>query len=110
MTPAAGEEKRAFLLQLRPGMAEEYERRHQDIFPDLANYFLHQGVRDYSIHLDQESGLLFASQWRPRTRLPLRPKDVAALARWQEHMSDLLVGDGNGEPISRPLRLMFWRE
>ncbi|HBM59746.1 MAG TPA: L-rhamnose mutarotase, partial [Citreicella sp.] len=48
-------EKYAFRMTLRPGCAEDYRRRHDAIWPELAALLHEAGVRDYSIHLDPDT-------------------------------------------------------
>ena len=53
-------QKYAFKMQLNPGMEDEYRRRHDAIWPELAALLKDAGISDYSIHLD------------PRDRHPVR--------------------------------------
>ena len=53
-------EQIAFTMQLKPGQAAEYERRHDAIWPELVSLLKGAGVSDYSIFLDEASGTLFA--------------------------------------------------
>ena len=50
----------AFRMQLKPGAVEEYKRRHDAIWPDLAALLSATGISDYSIFLDEETLSLFA--------------------------------------------------
>jgi L-rhamnose mutarotase len=43
----------AFRMQLKPGVAAEYERRHDALWPDLADALRKAGIHDYSIFLDE---------------------------------------------------------
>jgi L-rhamnose mutarotase len=52
-------ERIAFGMTLYPGMAEQYEKRHDEIFPELAQALKDAGVSDYSIWHDPESNRLF---------------------------------------------------
>ena len=52
----------AFKMKLKPGYAEEYKKRHDAIWPELKELIKSTGVSDYSIYLDEETGILFASQ------------------------------------------------
>ena len=52
-------QKYAFKMQLNPGMADEYRRRHDAIWPELVALLKAAGISDYSIHLDPETGALF---------------------------------------------------
>ena len=45
-------------LKLKPGMGDEYKKRHDDIWPELADAIRKAGIRDYSIFLDEETGEL----------------------------------------------------
>jgi L-rhamnose mutarotase len=100
-------EKIAFRMILKPGMAEDYRRRHDAIWPELVALLREAGVRDYSIHLDSETHHLFAVLWRPvdhdMDALPAHP----VMRRWWDMMADLMeVGPGN-EPVVRPLETVF---
>ena len=59
-------EQIAFTMQLLPGHAAEYKRRHDEIWPDLRALLSDSGVSDYSIFLDEESNVLFAVLRRER--------------------------------------------
>ena len=48
-------EKYAFKMKLNPGMAAEYKRRHDAIWPELVALLKEAGISDYSIHLDAET-------------------------------------------------------
>src|SRR5437762_7331508 len=50
----------AFRMQLKPGVVEEYRRRHDEIWPELAEAISAAGIYDYSIFLDEETLALFA--------------------------------------------------
>ena len=51
-------ERTAFRMNLHPGQAEEYEKRHDD-FPELVTALKEAGVSDYTIWLDPETHHLF---------------------------------------------------
>ena len=50
----------AFKMQLKPGVIDEYRRRHDEIWPELAEAISAAGIYDYSIFLDEETLALFA--------------------------------------------------
>jgi L-rhamnose mutarotase len=100
-------EKYAFRMNLNPGMAEEYKRRHDEIWPELAALLRDAGITDYSIHLDEETTALFGVLWRRADHgmgaLPAHP----VMRRWWEHMRDIMETKPDGEPVAVPLRPMF---
>ncbi|HAM72338.1 MAG TPA: L-rhamnose mutarotase, partial [Verrucomicrobiales bacterium] len=52
--------RKAFRMSVNPGCREEYERRHNPIWPELERLLHAHGVRNYSIFLDEGSNELFA--------------------------------------------------
>ncbi len=101
------EEKHAFKMKLNPGMAEEYKRRHDEIWPELEAALRAAGVRDYSIHLDEDTNILFAVMWR-RTDHGLDELATTPLMRkWWDHMADIMETQPDNEPVSVPLKTVF---
>ena len=100
-------EKIAFRMQLKAGNVAAYKQRHDAIWPELADLLSDAGVHDYSIFLDEESGVLFAVLRRTTDHtmdsLPQHP----VMQRWWAHMADLMETDANLMPLSVPLLPMF---
>lgn len=100
-------EKYAFKMHLNPGMAAEYQKRHDEIWPELVTLLQQAGLRDYSIHLDPETLILFGVLWRDDDHkmddLPNHP----IMARWWAHMADIMQTHDNNEPIATPLIPLF---
>lgn len=100
-------EKYAFKMHLNPGMAAEYQKRHDEIWPELVTLLQQAGLRDYSIHLDPETLILFGVLWRDDDHkmddLPNHP----VMARWWAHMADIMQTHANNEPIATPLIPLF---
>jgi L-rhamnose mutarotase len=100
-------EKYAFKMRLNPGMADEYRRRHDAIWPELVALLKEAGVGDYSIHLDPETDILFGVLWRRDDHgmdaLPAHP----VMRRWWAHMADIMETKPDNEPVARPLIPMF---
>ncbi|MCA1326344.1 L-rhamnose mutarotase [Herbaspirillum sp. alder98] len=100
-------EQIAFTMQLRAGCADEYRRRHDAIWPELAALLHQSGVRDYSIFLDPDSGKLFAVLRRTPQHgmdcLPLHP----LMQRWWTRMADLMETGQDCRPLTQDLVPMF---
>ena len=47
-------------MRLDPGRRDEYRRRHDALWPELAELLREAGISDYSIFLDETSNVLFA--------------------------------------------------
>ena len=96
----------AFKMQLNPGMAAEYKKRHDAIFPELVH--LHEaGVRDYSIHLDEETSTLFGVLWRRTDHSMAALPATAIMQRWWAYMADLMRANPDGSPVAEPLPCLF---
>ena len=52
-------EEMASTMLLLPGVAAEYQRRHDEIWLELTGPLCVAGTRDYSVFLDAASGRLF---------------------------------------------------
>ena len=42
-------QRRAFSLKIKPGVKEEYKRRHNQIWPEMRQMLHDAGLRNYSI-------------------------------------------------------------
>ena len=97
----------AFKMKLKPGCAEEYKKRHDEIWPELSALLKDAGVSDYSIYLDEEHHVLFAVLRRKSSHsmhsLPQHP----VMRRWWAYMGDLMRANPDGSPVAEPLPCMF---
>ena len=100
-------QKYAFRMQLHPGMQDEYRRRHDDIWPELAALLKDAGISDYSIHLDRATGILFGVLWRSDNHrmdaLPAQP----VMQRWWAYMADIMETGPDNAPVAVPLEPVF---
>lgn len=103
-------EEVAFTMKLKPGVAAEYERRHDEIWPELTAALQAAGIRDYSIYLDAASGTLFAVQKRvPGHTIDALPA-TAIMQRWWAYMGDLMATNPDNSPVVQPLARVFHLE
>jgi L-rhamnose mutarotase len=100
-------ERYAFKMRLFPGMAAEYRKRHDAIWPELVTLLHDAGVSDYSIFLDEETHTLFGVLWRRADHhmddLPAHP----VMRRWWAHMADIMATGPGNEPVAVPLAQVF---
>jgi L-rhamnose mutarotase len=99
--------RHAFLMKLKPGCEAEYKRRHEEIWPELAQELKAAGISDYSIFLDPRTLTLFAVQeLRDVTRAADLPKHPV-MRRWWDHMADLMTVNADNSPVCLPLDEVF---
>jgi len=97
----------AFRMQLKPGIIAEYKRRHDEIWPELAELLRASGIRDYSIFLDEETLALFAvlklTDDNRRDALPDHP----VMRKWWDYMAPLMEVHPDNRPREWPLTPLF---
>jgi len=98
----------AFTMQLKPGVAAEYERRHDEIWPELSAALTEAGIYDYSIFLERETGKLFAVQKRTADSTADDLPNHPVVKRWWAYMADLMETHPDNEPVAHPLRPVFY--
>ncbi len=99
--------RQGFVMQLKKGYEEEYQRRHAAIWPELKALLTESGVYDYTIFLEEESGKLFAFQ---RTRGEGGSQDLGSnpiVQRWWAYMADIMETNDDNSPVSIPLCEVF---
>ncbi len=101
-------EQIAFRMNLFDGFAEEYEKRHDEIFPELAQALKDAGVSDYSIWLDPESNHLFGILTRTDDHAMDALPDTEIVKRWWAHMADVMETNAENVPTQIPLRRVFY--
>ena len=102
--------REAFKMYLKKGCEQEYERRHNAIFPELKQLLKDSGVSDYSIFWDKETNLLFAVQ---KTAGEGGSQDLGEnpiVQRWWAYMADIMNTNPDNSPVSISLKEVFYME
>jgi L-rhamnose mutarotase len=98
--------KVAFKMKLKPGFSEEYQKRHDEIWPELAALLKANGVSDYTIFLDEETNTLFGvQQLSGKSSQDLGQQEI--VQRWWEYMADIMDTNPDNSPVSIPLKNVF---
>ena len=97
-----------FVMKLYKGFEDEYRKRHDAIWPELAALLHETGVREYSIFLHEETGNLFGFLKIDDTlkldSLPSHP----VMQRWWEYMKDIMESNPDNSPVSKTLKEVFY--
>ena len=97
-------------MQLKPGVAEEYKRRHEAIWPGLKILLKEAGISEYSIFLDEDTETLFAFQ---KVSGPGGSQDLGnqeIVQRWWDYMADIMDTNPDNSPVTIALREVFYLE
>jgi len=100
-------ERIAFRMNLNSGQALEYKKRHDEVFPELAQALKDAGVSDYSIWLDPETNHLFAILTRTTDHTLDTLPDTDICKKWWAFMADIMETDENNVPTQIPLKQVF---
>jgi L-rhamnose mutarotase len=96
-------EKYAWTGRIVEGMIDEYVKRHDDLWPEMAQMLESAGIRNYSIwnagdrlfgYYECENGVDFAA----RTQ-----KEHPITAKWNEYMKDILILEMDPVTGAQPL-------
>lgn len=98
----------AFRMQLKPGFEEEYQRRHELIWPELQKLLKDSGIHEYAIFLDPVTLGLFGSlqvtDISKMDELPSQP----VMQKWWAYMKDIMETNEDNSPVSIPLKEVFF--
>ena len=97
----------AFRMNLNPGQAAEYKKRHDEIWPELSQALRDAGVSDYSIWLDRETNMLFATLVRSDDNTMAQLPQTEINRRWWAFMADVMAYNPNGTPVQVDLEQVF---
>ena len=99
--------RNAFKMKLKPGFEAEYEKRHDEIWPDLSRELTEAGIFDYSIYFDEESLTLFAFQKLADDNTADNLPNTDVVKKWWSYMADLMETNPDNSPVATSLREVF---
>jgi L-rhamnose mutarotase len=95
-------------MKLFSGKEEEYQKRHDAVWPELEKLLKETGISNYSIFLDSETNFLFGvldvADPSALNNLPSHP----VMQKWWAYMKDIMESNPDNSPISIPLREVFY--
>jgi L-rhamnose mutarotase len=98
----------AFKMQLNKGQKVEYQKRHDQIWPELVHLLKKAGIEDYSIFLDEETYALFGVlKIADESELLDLPKQEI-MQKWWAYMADIMEVNPDKSPLSKPLQEVFY--
>jgi L-rhamnose mutarotase len=98
----------AFKMKLFIGQEAEYKRRHDELWPELNSLLKENGIKDYSIFLDESTNSLFGvlniDDAKKLDELHHHP----VMKKWWEYMKDIMETNPDNSPVSIPLQEVFY--
>lgn len=99
--------RKAFVMMVNPDRHEEYEERHNPIWPELEETLKEHGVLRYSIFLLPETNQLFAYAEIEDEEKWNSVADTAICKKWWGYMKDIMPSNPDNSPTSQELREVF---
>jgi L-rhamnose mutarotase len=102
-------ERVCFLLKVKPERLQEYEARHQAVWPEMLEALRETGWRNYSLFL-RPDGLLVGYLETDNFNEAVRKMQTYPVnARWQKEMAEFFEGSESGHADERmaPLKEVF---
>src|SRR5688572_29440402 len=99
--------RKAFKMKLRPGMAAEYKKRHDAVWPEVLELIRQSGVSNYSIFLDPETNILFAVQEVSGNKGSQDLGNNPVIQKWWEYMADIMETNPDSSPVNSELSEVF---
>lgn len=103
-------ERVAFRMKVFPDCYEEYQRRHDQIWPEMKKELLAHGYRSYSIYLDRETGFLYAYAEIESRELAEKMDDTPINRKWWHAMKDVMETNEDESPKCVSLSEVFHLE
>ncbi|HOX32614.1 MAG TPA: L-rhamnose mutarotase [Spirochaetales bacterium] len=100
-------ERVACKMRLKAGFEEEYRRRHDELWPEMAKALKEAGISDYSIFLDPSTLSLFAVQKRSPGSTADELPGKAVVRRWWSYMKDIMETNPDDSPVAEDLVEVF---
>ena len=99
--------RRAFKMKLFEGMAEEYERRHNALWPEMKDMIHEYGGSNYSIFLDKETNVLYGYiELEDREKWD-ESANTEICRKWWHFMADIMETNPDESPVAKDLDAVF---
>lgn len=99
--------RQAYTMKLKPGFEAEYKKRHDELWPELADALRKAGVSDFSIFLDEQTLTLFAVRKISDTDKFAGLPKLPIVRKWWDCMSPLMEVQSDNAPKEWPLKEVF---
>ena len=98
---------KGFKMKLYPDMAEEYEKRHNELWPEMKEMIHEYGGKNYTIFLDKETNVLFGYIELESEELWDKSAETEICKKWWKYMADIMEINEDNSPVSISLKNVF---
>ena len=98
---------KAFKMKIYDGMADEYQKRHNELWPEMKEMIHNYGGSNYSIFLDKDTNILFGYIELKDEELWDKSRDTEVCRKWWDFMADIMETNLDNSPVSIMLEEVF---
>ena len=101
---------KGFKMKLYEGQEAEYEKRHNQLWPEMKDMIHEYGGKNYTIFLDKETLTLFGYIEIEDEERWAKGADTAINRKWWDFMADIMETNPDNIPVSIDLKEVFHLE
>ena len=98
---------KGFKMKLYEGMEKEYEKRHNELWPEMKDMIHQYGGKNYTIFLDEETLVLYGYIEIESEELWAKSADTEICRKWWHFMADIIETNPDESPVSIDLKNVF---
>ena len=98
---------KGFKMKLYEDQEAEYEKRHNQLWPEMKDMIHEYGGKNYTIFLDKETLTLFGYIEIEDEERWAKGADTAINRKWWDFMADIMETNPDNSPVSIDLKEVF---
>jgi L-rhamnose mutarotase len=102
--------RKGSVMKLYPGMAEEYERRHANLWPELIESIRRDGCKSYTIFHDPKTDFLFEYLEIEDEEIWAKRGGDETTQKWWDYMADIMETNADNSPVCYKINEVFHLE
>lgn len=100
--------RKASIMTVYQDQYEEYKKRHDELWPEMAEELRNHGAHNYSIFLKEETGQLFAYLEIEDEEKWNQMSETEVCKKWWVYMEPLMETNSDNSPVSTDLEEVFY--
>jgi len=98
---------KGFKMKIFEGKAAEYEKRHNELWPEMQDMLHEYGCKNYAIFLDAQTNVLFSYLEIEDPEKWAKAADTAINRKWWDFMADIMETNPDKSPVAIDLKTVF---
>lgn len=99
--------RKSIKMKMRSGYAREYEKRHDELWPEMKEMIKEYGGSNYTIFLDQNTDELFGYIELESEEKWAQSANTDICKKWWAYMADIMETNPDNSPVSIDLLKVF---